>query len=78
LPKREFDPGQERKTDMENLTYEIYLANPAVREQIEREARRARSEAMDQYVVAPLAKMFSRMFMRSQPKPAPSLLQMSV
>ena len=43
---------------MENLTYEIYLANPRVREQIEREARRARSEAMYQYVVAPLAKMF--------------------
>lgn len=58
---------------MENLTYEIYLANPRVREQIEREARRARSEAMHQHVVAPLARMFSRMLMRAQPKPAPSL-----
>ena len=62
---------------MENLTYEIYLANPCVREQIEREARRARAEAMYQYVGAPLAKPFSRMLMRAQPKPAP-LLQMSV
>ena len=62
---------------MENLTYEIYLANPRVREQIEREARRARTEAMHQYVVAPLAKIFSRMFMHAQPKPAPSP-QMSV
>ena len=62
---------------MENLTYAIYLANPRVREQLEREARRARSEAMYQYVVAPLARMFSRMLMRAQPKPAPSL-QMSV
>jgi hypothetical protein len=73
LPKREFNPGQEKETDMENLTYEIYLANPRVREQIEREVRRARAEAMYQYVVAPLAKMFCRMFMRAQPKPAPSL-----
>ena len=51
---------------MENLTYEIYLSNPRVREQIEREARRARSEAMYQYVVAPLAKMFIRMLRRAQ------------
>jgi len=77
LPKREFDPGQRKETDMENLTYEIYLANPYVREQIEREVRRARAEAMYQYVVAPLAKMFCRMFMRAQPMPVPSL-RMSV
>ena len=63
---------------MENVTYEIYLANPRVREQIEREVRQARAEAMHQYVVAPLAKIFSRMFklMRARPKPAPTL-QMS-
>ncbi len=52
---------------MENLTYEIYLANPAVREQIEREAHRARAEAMHQYIVMPLVKMFSRMFRRARP-----------
>jgi hypothetical protein len=62
---------------MENLTYETYLANPRVREQLEREARRARAEAMYQYVVAPLAKMFIRMFRRAQLKPEPSL-QISV
>ena len=61
---------------MENLTYEIYLANPLVREELEREARRARAEAMYRYVVAPLARMFSRI-LRARPKPAP-LLQMSV
>jgi len=62
---------------MKDLTYEIYLANPAVREQLEREARHARAEAMFQYIVAPLMKMFSRMFRRAGPKPAASL-QMSV
>jgi hypothetical protein len=55
---------------MENLTYEIYLSNPAVREQLEREARLARAEAMHQYAVVPLVKMFSRMFRRAEPKPA--------
>jgi len=55
---------------MKNLTYEIYLANPAVREQLEREVRRARAEAMHQYIVMPLVKMFTRMFRRAGPKPA--------
>jgi len=59
---------------MQNLTYEIYLANPGIRERLEREAHRARAEAMYQYVVPPLAKIFSRLLMRAQPKPAPSLL----
>ena len=75
--EREFGPGQEKETDMKNLTYEIYLANPAVREQIEREVRRARAEAMYQYIAAPLMKMFIQMFRRAGPKPAASL-QMSV
>lgn len=57
---------------MENLTYEIYRANPAVREQIEREVRCARAEAMHQYIVTPLMNMFSRMFSRAEPKPAAS------
>jgi len=30
---------------MKDLTYRMYLANPAVREEIEREVRRARAEA---------------------------------
>ena len=62
---------------MKNLTYEMYLANPAVREQIEREARRARAEAMRQYIALPLMNLLCRMVRRMQPKPAPSL-QMSV
>ena len=70
VAEREFDPGQIKETDMKNLTYEIYLTNPAVREQFEREVRRARAEAMHQYVVMPLVKMFTRVFRRASPKPA--------
>jgi len=54
---------------MENLTYEIYLTNPAVREQFEREVRRARAEAVCQ-IIAQIMEMFSRMFTREGPKPA--------
>ena len=61
---------------MENLTYEIYLADPRVRERIEREARRARAEAMSRYLVAPLAKLIGRTLRRARRRPAPSL-QMS-
>ena len=45
---------------MKNLTYEAYLADPAVREQIEREVRRARAEAVHQFIVAPLLRLFKR------------------
>jgi hypothetical protein len=46
---------------MEHLTYEMYLANPAVREQIEREARRARAEAMYAYIAQPVMNLFRGM-----------------
>ena len=39
---------------MKNLTYEIYLASPQIRDQIEREARRARNDAINQFVITPL------------------------
>jgi hypothetical protein len=45
---------------MENLTYEIYLADPAVRERLEREARQMRAEAFQQYMLTPLWKLFRR------------------
>jgi len=51
---------------MENLTYEIYLADPAVRERLEREARRMRAEAFRQYVVTPLLKLFRRALKRGE------------
>jgi hypothetical protein len=71
-----FSPRQETETDMENLTYQTYLANPAVREQIEREVRRARAEAVHEYIAMPVARIFSWIFRRPQPKPVASL-QMS-
>jgi len=55
---------------MENLTYQIYLADPAVREQIEREVRRARSQAIQQYIVTPIAKLFGRAFRGKRPAAA--------
>ena len=39
---------------MQNLNYQRYLANPAISDALEREARRARAQAYDQYVVTPL------------------------
>ena len=58
---------------MENPTYQSYLKNPAVRERLEREVRRARAQAVRDWLVTPVLKMFRR----PPPKPAPSL-QLSV
>lgn len=61
-----FDPATETKeTDMENLTYKAYLENPEIRVQIDGEVRRARAEAVQQFIVVPVARMFSRMFQRA-------------
>jgi hypothetical protein len=46
---------------MGNLTHEMYLANLAMREEIECQARRARAEAIRQFVVAPLARTIARL-----------------
>jgi hypothetical protein len=44
---------------MKTPTYEAYLANPAkVMEQVERQARRERSAAVHQFIVAPLKRLF--------------------
>jgi len=57
---------------MKNLTYEAYLANPsAVLEQVEREARRERAEAMHRFIVAPLAQLFKRP--AAKPTPVPNI-----
>ena len=45
---------------MKNLTYQTYLNDPAVREQLEREVRRARAEAVHEFIVAPLMRLFKR------------------
>jgi hypothetical protein len=46
---------------MKHLTYEAYLANPAIAEQIERQARQARAEL----VYASLAGMIQKLFRRN-------------
>jgi hypothetical protein len=59
---------------MENLTYQAYMANPEIREQLEREVRRARAEAVQQFIVAPVLRMFKRMLQgapRKSPHPIP-------
>ena len=43
---------------MKTLTIEDYRANPALREQLEREVRRARAQAVHRYVIAPLLQSF--------------------
>jgi hypothetical protein len=45
---------------MKPVTYEDYLANPTVRERLERQARRARSEAVHGFFIAPLIRLFKR------------------
>ncbi len=54
---------------MRPLTYERYLANSAVREEMEREARRERAEAVYRFFVAPVIALFKR----AAVKPAPRL-----
>jgi len=49
-------------TAMKNLTYADYLADPeATLERIQREARRARVEAIGQYLLEPLARLCGRL-----------------
>jgi len=50
---------------MEDLTHETYLADLAVRERIEREARRAQAEAVKRYILAPLARAIARLIARA-------------
>jgi hypothetical protein len=54
---------------MKDLTYQAYLADPAVREALDREVDRFRHEAIDQFIVSPLVEMFRRTFTRRRPKP---------
>ena len=55
---------------MENVTYEAYRGNPAVREQLEREAREERRREADRLVVAPLMRAAKRVFAAMRPTAA--------
>ena len=46
---------------MKNVTYETYLAEPAVREQIAAAARRAQAFAMHRYLLQPLVRFCGRL-----------------
>ncbi|TAK81360.1 MAG: hypothetical protein EPO20_24990 [Betaproteobacteria bacterium] len=59
---------------MEPLTYERYLADPSVREKLERQARQERSEAVYGFFIVPLIRLFKRTLskpaLRLQPRSA--------
>ena len=59
---------------MENLTYEAYLADPAIRDHLERQARRERAAAMHALVFAPLMRAIKQAMKRPAPQ-APRTMQ---
>ena len=50
---------------MKNLTYEAYCRNPALREQLEREARKLRDQEVNRLILAPLARWIKQAFTHS-------------
>ena len=46
---------------MENLIFNLYRANPNFRQEIEAEARRLRHEAVREFVVKPVVRLFRRL-----------------
>ena len=55
---------------MGNQTYEAYRSDPAMREQLEREAREWRTQEMNRLILAPLARWFGQAFTRARPDSA--------
>lgn len=51
---------------MKNPDYEIYISNPEMRQALEREARRARNEAMHRFVITPLTSAGSSLLKRAR------------
>jgi hypothetical protein len=45
---------------MKTLTYNEYLADPKIREQIDRQVRKARAEALHRFLVMPVLALFRR------------------
>jgi hypothetical protein len=52
---------------MDNVTYEAYRSNPAVREQLEREAREERRREVQRLMVAPVVRWIKHAFTGAQP-----------
>jgi hypothetical protein len=55
---------------MENVTYEAYRSNPAIREQLELEARHERRMEVDRLLVTPLVRWAHRIFAAMTPTSA--------
>lgn len=53
--------SQNRRIDLNDVSYQMLLENPALLEQVERQARRERSQAMHELMVAPVARFFERL-----------------
>jgi hypothetical protein len=58
---------------MDNLTYRRYLEDPAIREELDREARRLRQQAIGDYIVAPIWRALQRLRRTAQARKAPVL-----
>ncbi|HEU0204117.1 MAG TPA: DUF2917 domain-containing protein [Burkholderiaceae bacterium] len=57
---------------MKDLTYERYVSDLAVREELEEEVRRLHHEAIDRYIVAPIKGALRRLRRRHQAGQAPA------
>ncbi|MBO9646974.1 MAG: hypothetical protein J7605_00570 [Variovorax sp.] len=55
---------------MKELTYRTYLDDPAARATLEREVRRLRREAFDEFIFAPVREVLDRLIKRMHLKPA--------
>lgn len=55
---------------MDHLTYRQYLEDPEMRSRIEREARRARTDAMWELVMEPIARIVAGLLPPPAAKPA--------
>ena len=51
---------------MGNRTYEAYRSDPAVREQLEREARELQTQEVNRLILAPLARWLRQTFTHAQ------------
>ena len=51
---------------MEKLTYASYCKNPAIREQLDADVRRLRSEAVLEFIVRPLARLGPSLYDRAR------------
>jgi tetratricopeptide (TPR) repeat protein len=59
--KRRQTMSQNRRIDLNDVSYQMLLEDPTILEQAERQARRERSEAMHELMVAPAVRFFERL-----------------